>query len=181
VVTGADIAYTQMLQALEDAKESEDGLARVEPETLKQMLADLKDAAVRDFVERLLAGWDDAHGPEEADPALFRLKLLNGLRELGWSDVQPGPLYPLPVLTERISTLQHTPWSGDNTYAQGLDDAIGTLQAMYAGKSYVPRWMRCPSTKLGNPCIRPLPHLEHANGLGDTWGTPAKMAGKDPT
>lgn len=160
--------YSELVSALEIAKHT-DGMVRIEPATVQQLLKELNGSAVSSFVRQSLAEWDEE---EFRDPEGFEQHLLEGLRGLGWTETPPEPLFPLPVLTERISALQRTPWSGDNTYAQGLDDAIGTLQAMYSSKPYVPRWLRCPATKIGNACVRQLPHGEHADAVGNTWPMP---------
>lgn len=168
----ADTTYTQLARALEEAEYNDDGYARIEPEVLKQVLADLNTSAVRDFIRRMLANWDDAHGPEESDPELFETQLLDGLRALGWSDVPPVPLFQIAELIARLRLLLLTPWSGDNTYEQGVKDAIDSLSALYLGKPFAPEWNRCTATRARRQCVLQLPHEVHSAGDGITWKDP---------
>lgn len=177
MVISVEGAYDALKNALVDAQYSDNGCASVDPEVIEVVLAQLKAPKLHAFVLDIL---ERAHDNDPNEHGALVMDLLEGLRELGWTDEPPEPLYPIGVLIDRIHTLASTPWSGDNTYGQGLDDAIGTLQAMYLGKPYVPRWLRCPATKLGNACVRQLPHEEHASAGGTKWTNPkVKTQGAD--
>lgn len=158
-------AVAKLREELADA-DSETGLpgfVAVDAGSLAEVLEAVRDTAtisfVRNFVDR-----EQYDRITDDEYLAFAAKV---------SELYGGPAGPPPPslaeLAKAVDGLKLTPWSGDNTYGQAVDDAVGVLRATFSGTKYAPPWNRCTKMRKLSQCLLQLPHETHRNGNGETW------------
>lgn len=154
-----------------------------EDEFLQNLLGNLREMAVHDYVERY-AGLDIYEEPirfksEDVSGFLLGLDEIRGTPKS--SEVEALRKDMARSADEVLDKLSKLPWSGDNTYGEAIDDARELLWSVLRGKAVEvrPERFRCPS-EYASPdaegnlsvvvrCDLQLPHsIRHTHRLHPT-------------